>query len=182
MAKTKEERNAISLEYSRRPEVKAVRKAQYEENKEARLAYIKQYRIDNKDKVMAQNKEYRNRPEIKAKLLETATAFNKADPYRYALAMKAGQANLRAKELGLEGRLSLSDIKELRASGSFVCHWCGEALSDEKGRGTRWEVDHLRPMSKGGPNELSNLVKSDRKCNSSKKDKLPEDFLAEIAA
>lgn len=44
------------------------------------------------------------------------------------------------------------------------CRYCGR-VCDER---TRWEIDHVRPISEGGNDHSSNLVLACRRCNQSK--------------
>ena len=54
---------------------------------------------------------------------------------------------------------------------SFTCQYCGRKAPD-----VVLEVDHIHPVSKGGKNELMNLVTSCRDCNRGKgKRKLSDD-------
>lgn len=48
---------------------------------------------------------------------------------------------------------------------NHICHYCGK--SEDK-----MEVDHLIPVSKGGTDELNNLVAACQKCNRAKGDRL----------
>lgn len=52
----------------------------------------------------------------------------------------------------------------------FTCQYCGKAAPE-----TILEVDHIKPVSKGGDNELINLVTSCRDCNRGKSDKTLDD-------
>lgn len=52
----------------------------------------------------------------------------------------------------------------------FTCQYCGKI-------GGKLEADHIIPFSKGGGDELSNLVTSCRKCNRQKKDKSKDEFM-----
>lgn len=52
------------------------------------------------------------------------------------------------------------------------CHWCGLVLSTAAGLAT---IDHVRPRSKGGTDEESNLVASCEPCNHRRGDALPGD-------
>ena len=53
---------------------------------------------------------------------------------------------------------------------NFTCQYCGKI-------GGKLEADHVVPFSKGGGDELSNLVTSCRKCNRQKKDKSKDEFM-----
>ena len=54
---------------------------------------------------------------------------------------------------------------------SFTCQYCGRKAPD-----VVLEVDHIQPVSKGGKNEMMNLVTSCRDCNRGKgKRKLSDD-------
>ncbi len=52
---------------------------------------------------------------------------------------------------------------------SYTCKYCGKV-------GGTLEVDHVIPFSKGGSDELDNLVCACKKCNRQKKDKTLEEF------
>lgn len=52
----------------------------------------------------------------------------------------------------------------------YTCKYCGK-------RGGKLEVDHVIPFSKGGSDDLSNLVTSCRHCNAQKHDKTLEEFM-----
>jgi 5-methylcytosine-specific restriction endonuclease McrA len=50
-----------------------------------------------------------------------------------------------------------------------VCFWCGLEADT---------IDHIVPVAKGGTDHDENLVSACRRCNYSKKDSMPVDFLA----
>jgi CRISPR/Cas system Type II protein with McrA/HNH and RuvC-like nuclease domain len=52
----------------------------------------------------------------------------------------------------------------------YTCAYC-------KQKGGILEIDHIIPFSKGGSDELNNLVTSCRKCNRQKKNKSVKDFI-----
>lgn len=76
-----------------------------------------------------------------------------------------------AESQGLDGRVRLSgdEWALLRAvvfeRDDYTCRYCGE-------RGGRLECDHVVPVSRGGTNEMDNLVTACLPCNRSKRDKL----------
>ena len=55
---------------------------------------------------------------------------------------------------------------EVMKRDGFVCRYCGATPM-----GTRLEVDHIEPVSKGGTNDPSNLVTACFECNRGKSDR-----------
>ncbi len=53
---------------------------------------------------------------------------------------------------------------------SFICQYCGQSAPD-----VVLHVDHIQPVSKGGDNDLMNLITSCQACNSGKSDRLLTD-------
>jgi 5-methylcytosine-specific restriction endonuclease McrA len=94
--------------------------------------------------------------------------------------MKTADANKAAKKAGIEGRISTVDIRALASNGQEVCCYCATDLSYKPGKREIWSVDHFIPMSKNGPNEVSNLRKCCPGCNIAKRDKLPTEFLSSL--
>jgi hypothetical protein len=52
----------------------------------------------------------------------------------------------------------------------FTCQYCGKAAPD-----VALEADHIHPVSKGGEDDLLNLVTSCRECNAGKSDRILSD-------
>ncbi|MCH8822098.1 MAG: HNH endonuclease [Planctomycetes bacterium] len=50
---------------------------------------------------------------------------------------------------------------------SFKCQYCGATAPD-----VLLEIDHIKPVSKGGTNDITNLITSCQACNTGKSDKL----------
>jgi len=61
-------------------------------------------------------------------------------------------------------------IKEVFKRDNYTCQYCGQV-------GGKLEADHIIPFSKGGSDEMSNLITSCRKCNRQKKDKSTNEFI-----
>ena len=86
-----------------------------------------------------------------------------------ALADEQRQSEKRAKDAArqenwtprLPERDWLPLCGEVYRRDGYVCQYCG----DEEGP---FAIDHVHPLSRGGSNELSNLVVACRVCNSSK--------------
>jgi hypothetical protein len=61
----------------------------------------------------------------------------------------------------------------------LACAWCGRGIEEEEV--ACLTLDHLRPHSKGGSNEASNLVTACRRCNSARGDRAMTDFAEAVA-
>jgi len=70
------------------------------------------------------------------------------------------------------GILTYKDIIYIYERDNYSCHYC----SKKELSGLDLNIDHYIPISKGGTNELNNLVVSCHSCNSKKKSKMPEEF------
>lgn len=77
----------------------------------------------------------------------------------------AGQHNAIAARYGCVGHLTPADLRGLIGE----CVYCG-------GRQVGW--DHVIPLSRGGPNTPDNLVPCCGRCNFSKRDRTPDEWLA----
>lgn len=55
------------------------------------------------------------------------------------------------------------------ARDNYTCRYCGA-------RNVRLACDHVIPASRGGSDEMDNLVTACIPCNSSKRDKTPEEW------
>lgn len=72
-------------------------------------------------------------------------------------------------------RKALSKQKrfEIFKRDKFTCQYCGSSAPD-----VVLEIDHIKPVSKGGGDELLNLITSCKECNSGKSDKTLDDSAA----
>lgn len=66
--------------------------------------------------------------------------------------------------------------RSLIASDGLRCHWCGEKVKRGVQRADGATLDHLKPRSHGGSNELSNLVIACKSCNERRGTTPPEAF------
>jgi len=63
---------------------------------------------------------------------------------------------------------------EWESAQAKICEYCGINCSGE------YHIDHIVPLSKGGPHQAHNLAIACKTCNTSKGDKDPDQFLDEI--
>lgn len=57
-----------------------------------------------------------------------------------------------------------------------ACYWCGEKHARGRPGRRTWDADHLKPRSKGGEDDVSNLVVACPECNRSRRDQDADDF------
>lgn len=76
----------------------------------------------------------------------------------------------RARKLENGGTHTSADIQRQGQAQKWLCWWCGKSCEAEH------HADHLVPLSRGGHNDISNIVISCPHCNLSKNNKLPEEW------
>jgi 5-methylcytosine-specific restriction endonuclease McrA len=94
----------------------------------------------------------------KAKAVQYATAYIKANPEQRRMYNQVEFANRKAKRLGIPGRLTVEDWRE--AYGP--CVTCGANVVT---------IDHIIPFFRNGPNVRSNIQPLCQSCNSRKSTK-----------
>jgi hypothetical protein len=60
----------------------------------------------------------------------------------------------------------------------LACGYCGDSVEN----GAKLSLDHLKPHSKGGSNEATNLVTCCSRCNSARGTRSVRSFAADVAA
>ena len=68
--------------------------------------------------------------------------------------------------------ISLEQRKMVRQRAGFACEYCGVTETDTAGELT---IDHIQPQSKGGNDEIDNLLLCCHRCNSYKADYWPQE-------
>ncbi len=72
------------------------------------------------------------------------------------------------------GPIDLRTIAKVISDAKGLCHYCGKVVNQNDRRfGDGATIDHVKPISKGGTNDPSNLVLSCRSCNSKKGNRTP---------
>lgn len=88
---------------------------------------------------------------------------------------KRAKAVRRKRNMKLAGgHVSAADIRLQVKSQKNKCWWCGKTIGDE------YHIDHVLPISRGGSNNPNNIVISCPKCNLSKGDKLPTEWIGRL--
>lgn len=87
-----------------------------------------------------------------------------ANPERYRLYARAGEANRRAREKAAPGHATSAQIDARWAYFGNRCWMCSRDAE---------VTDHVKPLMKGGSNWPSNLRPACNRCNNSKRAKWP---------
>lgn len=129
------------------------RKLTEEQERDKRLAYFRAYRERNKDRIATQ-----------------ARAWHKAHPQ----SRLNGNHRRRARVAGVYAESVY--MPELYERDKGICGLCGLDVSLNQA-----SIDHIIPISIGGPHTMENVQLAHRLCNVARKDKLlaplPDDFL-----
>lgn len=132
-----------------------------EANKERALATEKAWREANKERKAASGKAWREaNAERNAARLK---AWQEANPGRTAAHARRRRARLR----GVVTEADLPSDADLIAATAGICPHCDEAPQN-------WDIDHIWPISKGGPHIRENLQAICTTCNRSKSTRLPD--------
>lgn len=136
----------------------AYREAHRQENRD----YALRYRLANPDKIRSDMEQYRAKPENQLTARQRARAFRMANPARRLEYERRRRANKISTNIGF---IKPADLAAKLAYWGNRC-WMCKSTEDI-------QVDHVKPLSKGGPHMLANLRPACRPCNLAKSDRWP---------
>lgn len=130
--------------------------------REGTAVYQRKWRARNPAKV----REYERRTNAKnpRRRLDAQARRKAADPERFLAWARAGDANRRAREKSASGRSTTAQVKARWDYYGGLCWMCGADAV---------EIDHVKPLAKGGSHWPSNLRPACRDCNSRKRARWP---------
>ena len=152
-------RRARDPEAAREYDRKATAK-QRAKNREVMLERTRQWRAKNKEHLREYNRRYRaaNLDRILAKHKEWLEANKDKESWvRYRREHGLLQFYKR-RDLTMGG--DAITLRKLAERDNWRCHICGKRVSEK-----RWSMDHLVPLSKGGPHTFANVALAHLKCN-----------------
>ncbi len=160
--KNKKNRNAQSREYKKLKVAldRSYWKKLYARNRETLKRKARERSARNPEKMVA----VRRKHYLKTKLIapEKLLARSRARGHRVREATEGSVAKIE------------SFLRWLIAADVVRCHWCGVKIPKEKGAR---HADHVIPLARGGKHALHNLAPSCAKCNCSKHDLMPHEWL-----
>ena len=92
------------------------------------------------------------------------TAWRAGNPEK----MRQQLANRRGRKAGNGGSHTLTEWREKRALFNNLCAYCGESKPLTR--------DHKLPLSRGGTDDIMNIIPACRPCNSKKRTKTADEF------
>lgn len=138
---------------------------------------VKQYRLENRDKIRAKNKAYYSQEHIAQKARDRAKQWVKDNPERAKANRKAWLQTDKGKFVEQQRRhnrraakkvpycisLTLEQVQNIFAAFDNTCAYCGSP--------DRLTLDHYIPLSKGGTHTVGNTIPCCHSCNSGKKNR-----------
>ena len=151
-------------------------------NKKKTLEYAKEYYQNNKKKVLERNKEYyqSNKEQIK----ESKKEYRKNNPhktreYKQNNPHKGREADRKRRALKQKNIHKPYTEDQVLEKYGTNCHICKEdinLLANRSAGAPGWErglhLDHVIPLSKGGPDSLNNVKPAHGSCNLQKHDSI----------
>jgi hypothetical protein len=140
-----------------------------QENPEKELETCRKYRAENPDRILKAVQKYRENNREKTR--EATHKWEQNNPERKREKSRRSTENRRARKLQAKGHFMAGDIQLQYKKQNGLCYWCDKELNG------KYHIDHVIPLSRGGTNYPDNLVCSCAKCNCSKSNKLPNEWL-----
>ena len=142
---------------------KATQKKYYQMNKQRERARLKKWQEENKERYLEWRRNYkRGNPTHIASVLD----WQKRNPQK----VRAYKANTRTNRKNGIGTLPSGITEKLYALQHGRCAYCPAKL-------TPFHLDHIVPIARGGLNIEGNVQLLCQKCNQSKSDRDPIEFV-----
>ncbi len=140
----------------------------YSKNKDkVRAAGRRRYASDPEQARNKRRALYQKYPERER---EKSKKYRKSNPIK----RRAAEAVRRTRKNNSVGRYTEKDVLKMLEQQDNKCRYCGDSIVN------KYEVDHIVPLSRGGSNDLSNLVIACQPCNGSKHNKLISEWRPDL--
>lgn len=160
-------KRAAAYRAANREKLTAAKAQWYRDNRDQILARVKAYSHANKDRILAYQAEYyeTNAEKVKANV----AAYRKAYPEKKSVL----EGRRRARKVGNGGSHTVSERREKFRQLGNACVYCGSTH--------KLTVDHDVPLSRGGTDNIENVVPACRSCNSKKNTRTASEYLAVLS-
>jgi len=143
-------------------------RARYQQNREKYLQKVKAYAVENKEAILQKQKKYYEDNKNSTKYKDAREKYRTSTRGRIAKRASEGKRRAAVKSSS-DNTITAQALEDLRKTQGNKCKYCGTTL-DFSEKGTV-HLDHVVPLSKGGPHSITNVVWSCAKCNLTKSDK-----------
>lgn len=147
--------------------IRKKRKAEYQQNREKHLQRAKRNLEVNREKVLDYQSRYYEQNAEKVK--RRVSSYQKANRQK----MNVLSSRRRVREANNGGSHTLEELRRKFMLLGDVCFYCGV--------GGDLTIDHDIPISRGGTDNIENILPACRSCNSSKNAKTAHEFLSKKA-
>jgi 5-methylcytosine-specific restriction endonuclease McrA len=133
----------------------------------------------NKDKISSSAKRRRAQrlaedPKLREKQAAAARRNRAANPIAYRLHGHNASAKRREWKSQSGGTgFTKTDVEKKLLYQKNKCWWCSKRLK-------KYHIDHLIPLSRGGPHDASNIVLTCPPCNLQKSARMPSEFAGRL--
>tara|TARA_R110002153_G_scaffold183422_1_gene336608 strand:- start:312 stop:890 length:579 start_codon:yes stop_codon:yes gene_type:complete len=164
-------KRTVGYRQNNKEKIRESDKKYYQNNKEKVLEQKKEYYQNNREKLNEQHKEYyqNNKEKNKEQKKEYRKEYHKNNPHKVRESNRKRRA---LKQRNIHKPYTEDQVLNLYGS---VCHICKEEINLSANRSIGslgWEkglhLDHVIPLSKGGPDTIENVKPSHGLCNLSK--------------
>lgn len=170
-----------SVEYNRSDKRKAVKRRYNSAHQEKITAYNMKYRAENREELRQYSARYNaehhaerlaygklRREEHREELNARHRAYRRT--HRGRMMHRVHQSTRRARKLENLGTYTAEDLQWQHKNQRGRCYYCKIKL------GKKYHADHVIPLSRGGSNDISNIVVTCVTCNLRKSNKLPHEW------
>lgn len=137
-------------------------------NLERLKAYRRRWYVDNREKSKDYSRAYYQ--SHKEEHAEYGREWRKNNPEKVRVIGRASMNRRRALLMSAEGQYTAKDAKAQYERQKGQCYWCDKYV------GSRYDLDHIVPLTRGGSNYPDNIVVACPHCNRSRRNKLPHEW------
>ena len=164
-------KRAVEYRQNNKEQIKEYKKEYQQNNKEKLKEYKKEYHKNNKEQILERKKEYYQ--DNKEQLKEYQKEYRKNNPHK---AREKDRKRRALKKANVHEPYTEDQVLETYGTN---CHICKEDIDLSASRSSGapgWEqglhLDHVIPLSKGGPDSLNNVKPAHGLCNLQKNNSL----------
>lgn len=117
----------------------------------------------------------RNNYQFEYKKTESSKKSRSQYRKRYPLKLRANRTNKRARDMGISGTLTDTELSNKLASQDNRCNYCKIFINVFDS--ITYHIDHIVPLSNSGTNDISNIQILCSRCNFAKLDGSHEEML-----